>query len=628
MTTTCGLTVRRIGRLPGGEGVVGPLHERVAELLGAGALSPVGRLACSDRLQHRLDLLPADRVELAATGEAAVGVLRDRQRPAARWGRVRGRRGPAGPGSGAPPGPARRAAGSRPPRPAPRPPRPGRRPARPPRPRPRRVTGAITATCSAVITPSANAAATAGSCSSARPLRDDLVRRGRREPQVPAQPGPHRLQPVVLRGLPPLGAAHGAGQLGVDPVPRPHQHVVRSSELGATMPSRSSAARRPAPTQLPHDTSHDFDHTVRSLVARRAVDQLNPQVRACPQIHRGLDNAAAAALQHGAGRSLRLATRAPGWRTCGPTATVVRCSTASARWTFRWTPLPASVTVHAAVGGDGPPVLLLHGFPQMHVMWHRVAPALARGPHRRRRGPPRLRRLVDGRRPATTTPATPSAPWPPTSTPSWPRSATGGTPWSGTTGAPAWRTACASTSRTPSPAPRSSTSCRRRTSTTRSTGGWPPPTTTGSSTSSPTPVPERLIAGDPTGYLHSLLGGWGSALDVYDPGTLAEYERCFADPDARSRDARGLPGRPRRSTTTSTPPTPRPAGRWRRRCSCCGAPAASSAGGLTTRSRCGGPAPGTSSAGRSTRATTSPRNAPTETARRAAGFLGGAPGLP
>ena len=29
-------------------------------------------------------------------------------------------------------------------------------------------------------------------------------------------------------------------------------------------------------------------------------------------------------------------------------------------------------------GGEGPPVLLLHGFPQTHVMWHRVAPALAR----------------------------------------------------------------------------------------------------------------------------------------------------------------------------------------------------------------------------------------------------------
>ena len=29
-------------------------------------------------------------------------------------------------------------------------------------------------------------------------------------------------------------------------------------------------------------------------------------------------------------------------------------------------------------GGEGPPVLLLHGYPQTHLCWHRVAPALAR----------------------------------------------------------------------------------------------------------------------------------------------------------------------------------------------------------------------------------------------------------
>ena len=29
------------------------------------------------------------------------------------------------------------------------------------------------------------------------------------------------------------------------------------------------------------------------------------------------------------------------------------------------------------VGGEGPPVLLLHGYPQTHLIWHEVAPALA-----------------------------------------------------------------------------------------------------------------------------------------------------------------------------------------------------------------------------------------------------------
>jgi len=29
------------------------------------------------------------------------------------------------------------------------------------------------------------------------------------------------------------------------------------------------------------------------------------------------------------------------------------------------------------VGGEGPPVLLLHGYPETHACWHAVAPALA-----------------------------------------------------------------------------------------------------------------------------------------------------------------------------------------------------------------------------------------------------------
>jgi haloacetate dehalogenase len=33
--------------------------------------------------------------------------------------------------------------------------------------------------------------------------------------------------------------------------------------------------------------------------------------------------------------------------------------------------------VRARIGGEGPPLLLLHGNPQTHVMWHKVAPALA-----------------------------------------------------------------------------------------------------------------------------------------------------------------------------------------------------------------------------------------------------------
>ncbi|WP_456281433.1 alpha/beta hydrolase [Cupriavidus sp. JZ107] len=37
----------------------------------------------------------------------------------------------------------------------------------------------------------------------------------------------------------------------------------------------------------------------------------------------------------------------------------------------------SEVTIHAVVGGDGPPLLLLHGHPQTHAIWHKVAPTLA-----------------------------------------------------------------------------------------------------------------------------------------------------------------------------------------------------------------------------------------------------------
>ena len=37
----------------------------------------------------------------------------------------------------------------------------------------------------------------------------------------------------------------------------------------------------------------------------------------------------------------------------------------------------ADVSIPAVVGGSGAPLLLLHGHPQTHALWHRVAPALA-----------------------------------------------------------------------------------------------------------------------------------------------------------------------------------------------------------------------------------------------------------
>ena len=47
----------------------------------------------------------------------------------------------------------------------------------------------------------------------------------------------------------------------------------------------------------------------------------------------------------------------------------------------------------------------------------------------------------------------------------------------------------------------------------------------------PAPLPEKLLLADPLFFLHSAFGGWGSKLlDHVEPQALADYERCFAMP--------------------------------------------------------------------------------------------------
>jgi haloacetate dehalogenase len=43
----------------------------------------------------------------------------------------------------------------------------------------------------------------------------------------------------------------------------------------------------------------------------------------------------------------------------------------------------------------------------------------------------------------------------------------------------------------------------------------------------PYDLPETLIGADPGYYLRKKLGGWGTSLDTFAPEAVAEYERCF-----------------------------------------------------------------------------------------------------
>jgi haloacetate dehalogenase len=44
---------------------------------------------------------------------------------------------------------------------------------------------------------------------------------------------------------------------------------------------------------------------------------------------------------------------------------------------YKRVPVADGVALNTAIGGSGSPVVLLHGFPQTHLMWRHVAAALA-----------------------------------------------------------------------------------------------------------------------------------------------------------------------------------------------------------------------------------------------------------
>ncbi|MEM6371346.1 MAG: alpha/beta hydrolase [Pseudomonadota bacterium] len=69
---------------------------------------------------------------------------------------------------------------------------------------------------------------------------------------------------------------------------------------------------------------------------------------------------------------------APGCKACalGPTSTPRQNTEEIHVRTFQ---SPDNTTIAYEVAGSGPPVLLLHGFPQTRAMWHAITPVLAQG---------------------------------------------------------------------------------------------------------------------------------------------------------------------------------------------------------------------------------------------------------
>jgi haloacetate dehalogenase len=185
--------------------------------------------------------------------------------------------------------------------------------------------------------------------------------------------------------------------------------------------------------------------------------------------------------------------------------------------------------IHCLVGGSGPPLLLLHGYPQTHAMWHRIAPALTRD---YTVVCPDLRGYGDSGKPASdATHAVYSKR----------AMAQDNVDVMRALGFPRFRLAghdrggrvahrlCLDH---PDAVERAAV---LDISPTRTMFHG---TNQAFATAyyhwffliQPFDLPERLIGADPRYYLHRKLGGWGTGLQQFDTRALAEYERCFADP--------------------------------------------------------------------------------------------------
>ena len=187
------------------------------------------------------------------------------------------------------------------------------------------------------------------------------------------------------------------------------------------------------------------------------------------------------------------------------------------------------IAINARIGGAGAPLLLLHGYPQTHAMWHRVAPRLAehftvvaadlRGYGDSDRPPSDPDHVAHCKRTVANDMVGLMAAL------GFERFALAGHDRGGRV---AHRLALDHPDRLSRLAVLDIVPTRtlfRATDQAIATGyyHW-------FFLIQPFDLPERLIGADPVYYLHRKLGQWGTGLAAFAPEALAEYERCFKDP--------------------------------------------------------------------------------------------------
>ncbi len=187
--------------------------------------------------------------------------------------------------------------------------------------------------------------------------------------------------------------------------------------------------------------------------------------------------------------------------------------------------------IHCAIGGSGPPLLLLHGYPQTHAIWHRIAPALG---DRHTVVCADLRGYGDSSKP----PSSPDhAPYSKRalaqdmvevmSSLGFDRFDLVGHDRGGRVAHRLARDhpACVSRLAVLDISPTATMYARTDFAFAKAYYHW-------FFLIQPFDLPERMIGNDPLYYLHRVLSGWGSSgLSAFDPRALAEYERCFSMPD-------------------------------------------------------------------------------------------------